>query len=101
MPTRYAYDYDEDEERTGFLTMIEDNLELPFETMVLGVPVSVDRINLTDGSAQAANIRDGVPEKKMPEIRTFVCRTTFILGEHAGRPWRHQRASDQLGEPAT
>ena len=28
--------------------MLEDNLALPFETEVLGVPVTVERIDLTD-----------------------------------------------------
>jgi hypothetical protein len=27
--------------------MIDDNLALPFETMVLGVPVTVERVDLT------------------------------------------------------
>jgi hypothetical protein len=33
--------YNESEQATGFYTMIEDNLQLPFETEVLGMPVSV------------------------------------------------------------
>ncbi len=40
--------YGESEQRTGFFTMLEDNLALPFETEVLGVPVTVERIDLTD-----------------------------------------------------
>jgi hypothetical protein len=40
--------YGESEQATGFLTMIEDNLELPFETEVLGVPVSVIQFDIDD-----------------------------------------------------
>jgi len=38
--------YDESEQRVGFLTMLEENVALPFETEVLGMPVVVERIDL-------------------------------------------------------
>lgn len=40
--------YGESEQATGFLTMIEENVELPFETEVLGVPVTVVRFDVDD-----------------------------------------------------
>ncbi|MDP3773813.1 MAG: calcium-binding protein [Gemmatimonadales bacterium] len=40
--------YGEAEQRTGLFTMIEEHLALPFETEVLGVTVTVERIDLTD-----------------------------------------------------
>ena len=40
--------YDESEQATGWFTMLEDNLELPFETWVLGVSVRVTRIDQRD-----------------------------------------------------
>jgi hypothetical protein len=40
--------YCESEEMGGFYTMLEDNLDLPFQTEVLGVRVTVERIDLTD-----------------------------------------------------
>jgi Calcium binding len=40
--------YGEDEQLTGFYTMIEENLAFPFATMVLGVEVTVEGIDLTD-----------------------------------------------------
>jgi Calcium binding len=40
--------YGEAEQRTGFFTMIEDHLALPFDTEVLGVMVTVERIDLTE-----------------------------------------------------
>src|SRR3989442_11898660 len=39
--------YNESEQVTGLYTMIEDHLALPFETTVLGVPVTVERVDLT------------------------------------------------------
>jgi len=38
----------ESEEVTGWFTMIEENLSVPFETRVLGAPVTVERIALND-----------------------------------------------------
>lgn len=40
--------YDESEQATGWFTMFEEHLELPFETKVLGAPVTVVRIDLRD-----------------------------------------------------
>jgi calcium binding protein len=38
--------YGESEQVTGWLTMIEENLAMPFETVVLEVPVIVERVDL-------------------------------------------------------
>jgi hypothetical protein len=38
--------YNEAEQATGWFTMIEENLAVPFETLVLGVPVTVERVDL-------------------------------------------------------
>jgi hypothetical protein len=40
--------YGESEQIGGFYSMLEDNLDLPFQTDVLGVRVTVERIDLTD-----------------------------------------------------
>lgn len=39
--------YNESEQATGLYTMLEDNLALPFATTVLGIPVTVERVQLT------------------------------------------------------
>lgn len=39
--------YNESEQATGLYTMIEEHLSLPFATTVLGVPVIVERVQLT------------------------------------------------------
>jgi hypothetical protein len=41
--------YDESEQATGWYTMFEEYLELPFETTVLGIAVIVASIDLRDG----------------------------------------------------
>ncbi|MER7207452.1 MULTISPECIES: hypothetical protein [Streptosporangium] len=46
--------YGENEQLSGFHVMIEDNLALPFETDVLGAPVTVTRITLLVGTGIAA-----------------------------------------------
>jgi len=38
---------DEEEALTGFATLVEDNLEVPFETLVLGVTVTVTGVTHT------------------------------------------------------
>jgi hypothetical protein len=40
--------YDESEQATGWFTMFEEHLALPFDTVVLGVPVRVTRIDHRD-----------------------------------------------------
>jgi hypothetical protein len=40
--------YNESEQASGFFTMMEDNLELPFQTEVLGVPVTVEKVDMTE-----------------------------------------------------
>jgi hypothetical protein len=40
--------HDESEQRLGFYTMMENELALPFTTLVLGVEVTVGRIDLTE-----------------------------------------------------
>ena len=51
--------YNESEQRCGLFTMIEDRLALPFETQVLGVPVTVERVDLTEADEVVAICRHG------------------------------------------
>jgi hypothetical protein len=46
--------YDEYEQFTGFHTVIEDRLAVPFRTTVLGVEVTVAKIDLLSGSGIVA-----------------------------------------------
>jgi len=51
--------YNESEQRVGFLTMIEDNLDLPFMTFMLSAEVSVERIDMTAADEIVAICRRG------------------------------------------
>jgi uncharacterized protein (UPF0262 family) len=51
--------YNESEQVTGFFTMIEENLQLPFETTLLGFSVMVERLELDDGELIVAICRRG------------------------------------------
>jgi hypothetical protein len=52
--------YDEEEQATGFFTIIEDNLAFPFTTRILGVDASVAAIAMDDdGRIKAVCERNG------------------------------------------
>lgn len=51
--------YGQDEQLTGFLTMIEENLAVPFTTTVLGVEVNVVGVDLTDDGRVVARCARG------------------------------------------
>lgn len=63
--------YNESEQATGLYTMIEDNLAFPFATTVLGVTVTVERVQLTlrgeiVAVCRRAGIRQTVPLLDLP-----------------------------------
>ncbi len=65
--------YDENEQASGWYTMIEDNLVVPFETVVLGVDVTVESFDQTGGVQIVAiccrnEVRQAIP------ILTYPCR---------------------------
>jgi len=60
--------YDDSEQRVGFLTMLENSLALPFETEVLGMRVSVERIDLTRADEIVAICRHGGKRQAIPVL---------------------------------
>jgi uncharacterized protein (UPF0262 family) len=58
--------YNEEEQLTGLFTMIEENLLLPFETSVLGVKVTVARIDLTETNEIVAVCARGRDRQAIP-----------------------------------
>lgn len=63
--------YNDSEQVTGLYTMIENNLALPFDTTVLGVPVTVEEIDLTQREeivaiCRRARVRQTVPIIDLP-----------------------------------
>lgn len=60
--------HDESEQRVGFYTMLEERLHLPFETEVLGVSVTVERIDMTDDEQIVAVCRRGRSRQSVPIV---------------------------------
>ena len=58
--------HDESEQVTGFYTMLENDLELPFNTVVLGAEVTVERIDLTDDDHIVVVCRRGQEAQRLP-----------------------------------
>src|SRR2546430_554507 len=58
--------YTDSKQRTGLFTMIEENLALPFDTEVLGLAVSVERVDLTIADEIVAISRRGSKRQSIP-----------------------------------
>ena len=58
--------YNDSECITGFYTMLEEKLELPFQTEVLGVAVTVTDIDLTDDDQIVAVCVRGRTRQRIP-----------------------------------
>ena len=58
--------YGESEQAVGFFTMIEDNLRLPFQTEVLGMAATVERVDMTDDDQIVAVCRRGTKRQRIP-----------------------------------
>lgn len=58
--------YNDSEQRVGFLTMIEENLDLPFMTCILGAEVRVERIDMISADEIVAVCRRGRTRQTIP-----------------------------------
>lgn len=58
--------YGDSEQRVGFLTMLEENLVVPFTTDLLGTPVRVERVDLNDADEIVAICRRGRQRQLIP-----------------------------------
>jgi hypothetical protein len=63
--------YNESEQRTGLYAMLEERLEVPFKTEVLGVEVTVELVDLTDAEEIVAictlgRRRQAIPILELP-----------------------------------
>ncbi len=85
--------YNESEAVCGFYTKIEDYLEVPFTTVVMGVDVEVARVELTRQDVIAAVCLSGRLRQRIP-----VCDLPLPLPPPAGAEWieayRHWAASE-------
>jgi hypothetical protein len=60
--------YGDSEQITGWFTMIDEYLAVPFETEVLGVPITVERVDLDGGEQIVAICRRGRAQQSLPII---------------------------------
>lgn len=58
--------YNPSEQASGWCTMIEDNLKLPFETQLLGVSVTVERVDMNQNEDIVAFCRRGKHRQTVP-----------------------------------
>ena len=105
--------YSESEQAGGFFAMIEDNLALPFETVVLGVDVTVEKLDLTDHDEIVAVCRRGGARQTIPILestasRAAPCRVEvdrgipalgalMVLRGDEGLPSRFRCAAERAG----
>ena len=58
--------YNESEQITGIFTMLEENLAVPFTTTLLGMEVTVERIDMNDADEIVAVCRRGRKRQRVP-----------------------------------
>jgi hypothetical protein len=58
--------YNASEQRTGFYTMLDEHLDTPFNTQILGVIATVERIDMTDDEQIVAICRRGRSQQAIP-----------------------------------
>jgi hypothetical protein len=57
--------YGESEQATAFYTMLENDLELPFETQILGVTATVEGLDITEDDQLVAVCRAGKTRQRI------------------------------------
>lgn len=60
--------YHDSECVTGFYTMLEDHLAVPFQTSVLGVDVTVAKVDLTDDETIVTVCTRGRSRQRIPNL---------------------------------
>ena len=85
--------YNESEEITGIFTMMEENLAVPFRTTILGVEVTVERIDLNQAEEIVAVCRRGRNRQRVPLLDLPLPEPRPIGGEwiDAYRRWGRWR----------
>ena len=58
--------YGESEQTVGFFTLLEERLKLPFKTEVLGVEVTVERVDMADDEQIVAVCSRGKSQQPVP-----------------------------------
>jgi hypothetical protein len=89
--------YNDDEQLTGLYTMIEDNLAMPFTAVVLGVEVTVKKVDLTDDSIVAICTRGR--DRQRIDILDLPLPTPLPDGAEWIDAYRHWARRNQAREP--
>lgn len=58
--------YNESEQRTAFYTMLDEYLDVPFDTRLLGTTAPVERVDMTNGDRIVAICRRGRSRQAIP-----------------------------------
>ena len=82
----------ESEQRVGFYTLLGERLETPFNTEILGVAVTVERIDMTDDEQIVAICRSGRTRQSIPILELPLPRP-----RPAGAEWIEAYRSWALG----
>src|SRR3954449_1308692 len=77
----------ESERATGWFTMIDENLATPFETVVFGVTVTVERIDLDDHEQIVAICSRGRDRQSLP-----ICDVPLPTPRREGSEWIDHRS---------
>jgi hypothetical protein len=85
--------YGESEQVTGWFTMIDENLAVPFETTVLGVPVTVERVDLNRSEQIVAVCARGRDRQALP-ILDLPLPTSLPEGAEWIEAYRHWRGGN-------
>jgi hypothetical protein len=60
--------YNESEQAMGLFTLVEENLRLPFSTIVLGIQVNVQKVELNDAGEIVAVCSRGPEKQRIPLV---------------------------------
>ena len=88
--------YGESEQTVGFFTLLEERLKLPFKTEVLGVEVTVERLDMTDDEQIVAVCSRGKSEQPVP-ILDLTCPTLRPKVRNGSKRFADGRAADDDG----
>jgi hypothetical protein len=88
--------YNESEQATGLFTMLDDNLAVPFETSILGMPVVVERVDL-DAQDQIVAICRRNQVRQVISILDLPLPTPAPEGAEWIAAYRHWMGGDRVG----
>jgi len=60
--------YTESEQRVGFYTLLDEHLDTPFDTEILGATVTVERVDMTADEQIVAVCRRGRSRQRIPVL---------------------------------